>query len=533
MTEDNQELRAALHRLGNAAAPADLTERAHDRSGQIRRRRVAAGTAAVAAAAAVVVIGGTQLLAAEDADPPIRPPSVTPAPTPAPTDPSPSGPPSAPPSVPPTGAAAEPTELVGVVTFDSSDGDGTSRFVGTVGAAPDLVATTARNGTIAPDGSLVAYSELETDAAYAELWVSRLDGSDARSLGWLPAIEGRDVLWSPDSTRLAVTDLFDADPRTAERVRGRGSAIVPVDGSEPIVLSPGYTGGISPAWSPDGHLVAFREGPAVTGDGAIRQLVVASAEAPDDAESFPLDKVQTSIDLIQSVSDDGTRLLINPDSGEDLLGSIADLGNGTFVEPDLGSGLRFIGFVGPTTATAVRFDPSSDTTSIVLVRVPLEPTEANVAILDEAPVELPDGWAGGSITFMPDDPVEALPTEAPPITGEVVELGRFDSPTGNLRCQIVADVQAYCSAVEYDYEPPPVPAECVGDWGDAMWIRDDGAVSFACHTDTVDPTEDRLAYGTTSVVGDFACQSRDVGITCWDQRTGHGFSLARGAYALF
>lgn len=133
----------------------------------------------------------------------------------------------------------------------------------------------------------------------------------------------------------------------------------------------------------------------------------------------------------------------------------------------------------------------------------------------------------------PPADVEPMPTEAPPITGAVVELSRFDSPTGNLQCHVVADIQVYCEANEHTYDPPPVPEDCEGDWGDAIWIAEDGAVGFSCHTDTVDPTDDRLAYGETTVVGNFACQSRESGITCWDQRTGHGFSIARGAYALF
>lgn len=116
MTEDNLELRAALHRLGNRAAPADLTERAHDRASQIRRRRAAAAAVAVVAAAVVTIGGATQLFA----DPDQPAPAVTPIETPGPTEPSPSGPtptgsPTMPPTGPPTGVPAEPNEGGGVL----------------------------------------------------------------------------------------------------------------------------------------------------------------------------------------------------------------------------------------------------------------------------------------------------------------------------------------------------------------------------------------------------------------------------------
>ncbi|MEJ7727426.1 MAG: DUF6636 domain-containing protein [Actinomycetes bacterium] len=113
MTDENQELRSGLHRLADAAAPTDLTARAHGRAAQIRRRRAAAAAVAAIAAAVVTIGGATQLLAGPD-----RPvPAVTPTETPGPTEPSPTGSPTMPltepPADPPTGAPAEPTEVGG------------------------------------------------------------------------------------------------------------------------------------------------------------------------------------------------------------------------------------------------------------------------------------------------------------------------------------------------------------------------------------------------------------------------------------
>ena len=64
---------------------------------------------------------------------------------------------------------------------------------------------------------------------------------------------------------------------------------------------------------------------------------------------------------------------------------------------------------------------------------------------------------------------------------------------------------------------------------------DPGAVptAGACLSDTALGAEDQLAYGETNVIGDLACLSQESGMTCWNQVTGHGFTVSRAAYALF
>lgn len=125
-------------------------------------------------------------------------------------------------------------------------------------------------------------------------------------------------------------------------------------------------------------------------------------------------------------------------------------------------------------------------------------------------------------------------TAAPAIEGTQVDLGRFSSPTGNIGCDVSADF-AVCEIGERNFELTPKPADCRFDWGAAVDFIDPSAPPTfgACESDTQLGAPDELSYGTTAVLGDYACLSQEVGMTCWNQTTGHGFSLSRDAYALF
>ncbi len=125
-------------------------------------------------------------------------------------------------------------------------------------------------------------------------------------------------------------------------------------------------------------------------------------------------------------------------------------------------------------------------------------------------------------------------TTAPRIEADQVSLGQFSSPSGNIGCDVSADYAA-CEIGEHTFPLPPKPADCSFDWGAAVdFIDPTVSPTFgACKSDTQLGAPDQLAYGTATVLGDFACLSQEVGVTCWSQRTGHGFSLSRDAYALF
>ena len=115
-----------------------------------------------------------------------------------------------------------------------------------------------------------------------------------------------------------------------------------------------------------------------------------------------------------------------------------------------------------------------------------------------------------------------------------MELSAFSSPTGNIGCFLSAEI-AVCEIGSYDFELPPKPSSCEFDWGAQIELSDPSTapVLGACKSDTLLGATDQLAYGSTAAVGEFACFSQEIGMTCWNQDTGHGFTLSRAAYALF
>lgn len=130
----------------------------------------------------------------------------------------------------------------------------------------------------------------------------------------------------------------------------------------------------------------------------------------------------------------------------------------------------------------------------------------------------------------------AAPTTAPPVTttaGRPADSGPdwFVSPSGNIGCSVF-DSGARCDIGERYWTPPPQPSSCDLDWGNALLVDPSGA-SFGCVGDTALGAPTVLPYGSSARRGTFVCESRDVGMTCRDEATGHGFFVARERYELF
>ena len=144
-----------------------------------------------------------------------------------------------------------------------------------------------------------------------------------------------------------------------------------------------------------------------------------------------------------------------------------------------------------------------------------------------SPTTTPEVLIGGT-------PGPGFVTTAPDVGDDPVDLSSFSSPTGNIGCFLSAEVAA-CEIGSYDFELPPEPATCDFDWGAQIELTDAATPPTlgACKSDTQLGAPDQLAYGSAAVVGDFACLSQEIGMTCWNQITGRGFTLARAAYALF
>lgn len=114
-----------------------------------------------------------------------------------------------------------------------------------------------------------------------------------------------------------------------------------------------------------------------------------------------------------------------------------------------------------------------------------------------------------------------------------VELASFVTPSKNIGCEI-ADHRVRCDIATKTFTPPPQPEDCDLDWGSAVAVPVADVARFVCAGDTVlNRDAPVLAYGTTSKVGGFQCDSAQNGITCQAADTGHGFFLSREQYRFF
>jgi hypothetical protein len=119
-----------------------------------------------------------------------------------------------------------------------------------------------------------------------------------------------------------------------------------------------------------------------------------------------------------------------------------------------------------------------------------------------------------------------------PTNREVSELTGFVSPSGNIGSMIAAD-QSRCDIMDRDWSPPAKPADCELDYGQGISLAPGAQAQFVCAGDTAFGADEVLPYGESISSGVLRCESAQSWITCRDVRTGHGFSISRGAYRLF
>jgi hypothetical protein len=108
----------------------------------------------------------------------------------------------------------------------------------------------------------------------------------------------------------------------------------------------------------------------------------------------------------------------------------------------------------------------------------------------------------------------------------------FSSPSRNVGC-MMSTSSVRCDTISYSYRPPSKPASCHFDWGHSVGVGTSGKGRFRCASDTVAGAPTVLKYGKSRTVGRYTCTSRLSGMTCINNRTGHGFRLARASYSLF
>ncbi len=106
----------------------------------------------------------------------------------------------------------------------------------------------------------------------------------------------------------------------------------------------------------------------------------------------------------------------------------------------------------------------------------------------------------------------------------------FASESRNITCE-VTDVSATCVIAQLGTQPAPV-AGCDGTVGYKVVLGADGSVEQPCVPTAEQPQAAPgdtaiLDYGTSKTVGPFTCDSAETGMTCRDDATGKGFTIAR------
>ena len=108
----------------------------------------------------------------------------------------------------------------------------------------------------------------------------------------------------------------------------------------------------------------------------------------------------------------------------------------------------------------------------------------------------------------------------------------FQSPTGNIMRAFFDDA-VRCDVMQMSNDPPPAPADCEQDWGQAFEVGAGSAYGERlCYGDTVADNYPRLAYGKAIQRVGITCVSRQTGVTCTNKR-GAGFFVSRAKQRVF
>jgi hypothetical protein len=113
-----------------------------------------------------------------------------------------------------------------------------------------------------------------------------------------------------------------------------------------------------------------------------------------------------------------------------------------------------------------------------------------------------------------------------------VSEATFQSPSKNIVCALTAE-SVRCDIAEKAWSPPPQPTDCLQAWGNGMFLES-GKADFTCAGDTLAGSATRtLEYGQALRAGPIRCDSTPRSLTCEDEKSGHGFALAKATYDLF
>ncbi len=159
---------------------------------------------------------------------------------------------------------------------------------------------------------------------------------------------------------------------------------------------------------------------------------------------------------------------------------------------------------------------------------------SHIAIVEQrhAP-EVADVVATAEVETTPPSTRSPVQTSIPPLppkpTGPSVY---FTMPSGNIGCMIYSDGGVVrCDIRQRDWAPPVKPADCEYEFGRILILG--RTAGFGCASDTALGAGPVLPYGSTIRHGKYECRSDEVGVTCTNLESGHGFLLSAAEYRLF
>ncbi|OOL29653.1 hypothetical protein GQ85_24665, partial [Rhodococcus rhodochrous] len=145
--------------------------------------------------------------------------------------------------------------------------------------------------------------------------------------------------------------------------------------------------------------------------------------------------------------------------------------------------------------------------------------------------------ATGTTTTTPPPAPESAPPTLADVQYERNESYYFTSPDGGFRCGIVKLPSRTEAGCEGATDPvPPRPENCMVNWGNGIRVQDAGPAEFMCSGGSVytsggdDPV---LPSGSRLSKLGYTCETTDADVTCANDATGHGFTIAAGSNTTF
>lgn len=143
--------------------------------------------------------------------------------------------------------------------------------------------------------------------------------------------------------------------------------------------------------------------------------------------------------------------------------------------------------------------------------------------------------APSPVTVTVTPPPAATPPAAPPSPVVNQIAGPFQSPSGNIRCNMFTATDgrdtAICAVTEKDWLGP-MPDGCGFNWGNRIDLEAGSPARFGCYSQDMPPTTHTLQYGQTQSLGSLTCTSESSGMTCRDNTSGNFFRISREGYQI-